>query len=139
MTDSLSTSAEPRPTPGKGALWTGRIIAILLCLWMIALPIVFAILAPNIAKEDMAKAGFPEQTALPINLLCICFAVLFAIPRTSILGALLLTAYLGGAAATHIRQLDYAGTSLPIIFGVLIWSSLLLRDPRLRVLLPIRR
>lgn len=75
--------------------------------------------------------------ALALGILEIVCTVTYAVPRTAMLGAILLTGYLGGATATHVRIGD--SFISPVILGVLVWGGLFLRDPRLRALIPLRR
>ncbi len=84
----------------------------------------------------VAHYGYPEGALLRITLVEIACALVYAIPRTSILGAILLTGYLGGATATHVR----AGEPffLPLVVGIVVWLGLYLRDGRLRALVPLR-
>lgn len=81
--------------------------------------------------------GYPASRALPIGLVEICCAALLVLPRTAVLGAVLVAAYLGGATATHVRIGDPLFVA-PVIFGVLAWGGIWLRDPRVRALLPLR-
>jgi hypothetical protein len=68
-----------------------------------------------------------------------CFVVLYLVPQTAVLGAILLTGYLGGATATHWRVHDFAMLPLPVLVAVLIWLGLFLRDARVRALVPLRK
>jgi hypothetical protein len=92
-------------------------------------------------SEEVLKGfehlGYPEHLALTLAILEIGSTVLYLIPRTAVLGAILLTGYLGGAIATHVR-LGEAQFLVPLILGVLIWGGLFLRDSRLRALIPMR-
>jgi len=81
--------------------------------------------------------GWPEESLLKIAFLEVLSVVLYMIPKTSVLGAILLTGYLGGAIATHLRLQE--AVPLQILFGILIWGALYLRDERLRSLLPFRK
>jgi hypothetical protein len=90
---------------------------------------------PAPVVEATVGLGYPESVIVPIGVVLIVCTILYLIPRTSVLGAILLTGYLGGAVATHVRT----GESLfsiifPVIFGVLLWLGLYLRDSRLRAL-----
>ena len=76
-------------------------------------------------------------SSVVLGIVEMCCAILYIIPATSILGAILMTGYLGGATATHVRLLDPAFIA-PVIVGILVWLGLLLREPRLRALLPFR-
>ena len=98
---------------------------------------VFAFAKPAAVREGMAKHGYPEQVAIPIVVAEICCVLLYVIPQTAVLGAILLTAYLGGATATHVRVQE--PFFIPIIVAVVVWLGLYLRDPRLRDLVPLRR
>jgi hypothetical protein len=88
---------------------------------------------------EFARLGYPENVILGIGILEIACTVVYIIPRVSVLGAILLTGYLGGAVATHVRIGDPIFNVLgPVIFGALLWGGLYLRDQRLRALLPLR-
>lgn len=91
---------------------------------------------PSVA-EEFHRLGYPQNTTRPIAAVEIASAILYAVPQTSVLGAILLTGYLGGATATHVRVEDpFLG---PIVIGVLVWLAIFLREPRLRALIPWRR
>ncbi len=92
-------------------------------------------LAP--AVDATVRLGYPARLLLAIGIAELTCAVLFAIPRTSILGAILLTGYLGGATATQVR-LEDPWFFFPIVISVLVWGGLYLRDQRLRELVPLR-
>mgnify|MGYP002777693368 CR=1 FL=1 len=87
--------------------------------------------------QGFAAFGFAESLLTPIGLVCLACAVLYLIPQTAVLGAILVTAYLGGAVVTHVRIGD--AFISPIVIGVVVWAGLYLRDPRIRELLPLRR
>ena len=91
---------------------------------------------PPMFVQEFARLGYQEHSALGIGILEIACTALYLIPRTSVLGAILLAGYLGGATATHVRIVD--PFLPPIIFGVLAWGGLYLRDERLRAFLPLR-
>jgi len=134
----MSASNVTTNAVSKKALWSGRILATLLILFLImdsAFKFVKPVPAPVV--EAMAKVGWPLSLSPILGTILLCCCLLYIIPRTSVLGAILLTGYLGGAVATHVRVSDnFAG---PAIGGVLVWLGLFLRDPRIRALLPIRR
>lgn len=119
--------------------WAGYIIS--------ALPILFFFLdaAGKLVKPEpvvtgTVELGYSETVIVPLGIVLLVCTVLYAIPRTAILGAVLLTAYLGGAVATHIRVSNplFTHVLVPVYLGVFVWLGLYLRDPRLRQLLPIR-
>jgi hypothetical protein len=86
----------------------------------------------------MAHYGYPEHLLLSIGMLEIGCTIVYMIPRTAILGAILMTAYLGGATATNVRVGD-ASFIGPVLAGVLLWAGLYLQDGRLSALIPMRR
>jgi hypothetical protein len=120
----------------KTMLWAGRIISALPVLLMV-FGGVFGVLKPAVAVPGFLHYGYPEKVFLPICILEITCAIVYAIPRTSVFGAILLTGYLGGATATHVRVGDPL-FFMPVVLGVLIWGGLYLRDDRLRKLIPLR-
>ena len=123
----------------KTKLWAGRAMS--------ALPAVM-LLFSGILKltriepvlEGFVKLGYPASVALGIGIVEIACVVLYVIPRTAILGAILVTGYLGGAVATHVRVGDpfFSQALVPFYLGVLVWGGLYLRDARLRALIPVR-
>jgi hypothetical protein len=119
----------------KKMLWAGRIISALPVL-MLLMSAVMKFVKPTDVVDGFTRLGYPVSLALGIGLLELVCTLLYVLPRTSVLGALLLTGYLGGATATHVRigEPSFA----PVLLGVLIWVGLLLRDQRLRALLPLR-
>ena len=116
-------------------LWAGRIMSALPVL-MLLFSGVMKLVKPASVVEEFARLGYPDSVALGIGILEIVCTVVYVIPRTSMLGAILLTGYLGGATATHVRIGD--PFFFPIVFGVLVWGGLFLRDDRLRALIPLR-
>ena len=118
----------------NGTRWAGRIISGLPALFLL-LDGAMKLVKPAFVVEATVKLGYPESVIIPIGVVLIICTILYLIPKTSVLGAILLTGYLGGAVATHVRT----GESLfsivfPVIFGVLLWLGLYLRDTRLRAL-----
>src|SRR5918993_4700323 len=118
-----------------GAIMTG--IAILFLLFDTLGKLV---LVPQVV-EGSVQLGFPESTVRVTGIILLTCVLLYAVPRTSVLGAILLTGYLGEAVATHFRIGSplLTHTLFPIYLGVLIWGALLLREDRLRALIPLRR
>jgi hypothetical protein len=137
----MATLAIPTPVTWLGrpsALWTGRVLSGLVIAFLL-LDSAMKLLALPIVGETMVALGWPGDagTARLLGVLTLGSALLYAVPRTALLGAILLTAYLGGAVATHVR----VGSPLfsHVLFGVYIgiaaWGGLWLRDPRLRAAL----
>lgn len=121
------------------ALWAGRIMSGLIVLFMIFDGVIK--LPPlDIVTQTMTEIGWPADvgTARLLGVIGLISTALYAWPRTSFLGAILLTAYFGGAIATHVRIGNplFSHTFFGIYLGLLLWGGLWLRDPRLRALLP---
>jgi hypothetical protein len=120
----------------KVMTWTGRVISGLVVLMMTFGVVMVFSNSPDVSKQ-FKEFGYPSELLLPIGIAEMCCVVLYVIPQTAVLGAVLLTGYLGGAVATHVRVND--NFVIAVIVGVLVWLGLFLRDPRIRALLPIRR
>lgn len=134
----MSSNTETAPV-SKKRLWAGRVISALPALFLLV-DGVMKLVKPAPVVEATVRLGYPESVILLLGIVLITCTVLYLIPRTSILGAILLTGYLGGAVATHVRVGEgLFPIGFPIIFGVLIWGGLWLRDDRLRALIPLRR
>jgi hypothetical protein len=122
----------------KKALWTGRIISALPVLFLL-MDAVMKFVKPAVVVDTTVKLGYSETTIVPLGIVLLVSTLLYIIPRTAVLGAILLTGYLGGAVATHVRAGEgWFPICFPIIFGVLLWGGLWLRDTKLRALLPLR-
>ena len=121
----------------KPMLWAGRVMSAIAVLLVTFGGVVKVMKAPGII-EGMAKAGYAERLIIPVGVIELFCVVVYLIPRTNVLGAILMTALLGGATATNFRIGDPA-LPLPIIVGMLAWGGLYLRDARIRELIPFRR
>ena len=125
--------------PSKMMLWAGRIISGLVALFLLVDGVMKLVKAEVVVKTTL-ELGYPESVVVGLGVVLTACTVLYLIPRTSILGAILLTGYLGGAVATHVRVGEGLFPVLfPVVFGGLIWGGLFLRDDRLRSLIPVRR
>lgn len=131
----MESDSQAVPT-SKRILWAGRIISALPVLLLLFSAVIKLVKPPEVV-EGFTRLTYAESLALGIGILELVCTVVYVIPRTSILGAILLTGYLGGATATHVRigEPFFA----PIILGVLVWGGLFLRDGQLRELIPLRR
>ena len=119
-------------------VWTGRVIGGLPALFLL-LGGVMNLFKPAFVVQGTVEMGYSEQIIVPLGAVLATCAVLYLIPQTAVLGAVLLTGYLGGAVATHVRAGHGAFEMLfPVAFGLLLWGGLVLRDRRLRALLPWR-
>jgi len=119
----------------KKMLWAGYIISALPVLLLFFSGAMKLVKSGSVV-EGFVRFGYPESVAFAIGIVELACAALYVIPRTSVLGAILLTGYLGGATATHLRIGD--PFFVPIVLGVMVWGGLFLRDARLRALLPLR-
>ena len=126
-------------TVSRKAVWIGRIISALPVLFLL-MDAAMKLVKPPFVVDATVQLGYPASLIVPLGIVLLISVVLYVIPQTSVLGAILLTGYLGGAVATHVRVGDALFTHVlfPVYFGVLIWLGLYLRDGRLRALVPIR-
>ncbi|MGI6854618.1 DoxX family protein [Mesorhizobium sp. 1B3] len=122
-------------------IWTGRVLTGLFALFMLGASIAPKLLHMPVAEQTMAELGWPSGFAFFIGVIELACLVLYLIPRTSVLGAVLMMGLLGGAMATQIR----AGSPLfshilfSLYLGLFMWGGLWLRDRRLRALFPFAR
>ncbi len=118
-------------------LWAGIIMSALPVLMLL-----FSCSGKLLRTEQVVKGigefGYAENVLIPLGIVEFLCAVMYVVPRTSVLGAILITGYLGGAVATHVRVADPAFI-MPALLGVLAWGGLYLRDPRVRALIPLRK
>ena len=122
--------------PRKGVRWAGRVISALPALMLLASASMKLSHAPQFVAMFTNKLGYQESSLTTIGLLELACTALYVIPQTAFLGALLLTGYLGGAIATHVRIGEPFG--VPLVLGVLVWLGLYLRESRLKALAPLR-
>ena len=132
--DSQTTSVS------RKALWAGRIVSALPVLFLL-MDGVMKLFKPAVVVDATVKLGYTETTIVPLGIVLLACTVLYVVPQTSVLGAILLTGYLGGAVATHTRVGDplFSHVLFPTYLGALIWLGLYLRDARLRALVPLRQ
>jgi hypothetical protein len=117
-------------------LWTGRGISILVAL-VFVVSALMKVKGGSMVTEGMAHLGLPGTMRLPLAVIELSCAVIYLIPATAVLGAILLTGFIGGAMCTHWRIGE--PVFMHIALGILVWLSLYLREERLRALLPLRR
>ena len=131
--DSFAPSSKKRR-------WAGAILSGISVLFLLFDSVVKLVEIQPVV-DAMDKLGFPEQTARPIGLILLACVVLYLVPRTAVLGAILLTGYFGGAIVAHLRVLDplFSHTLFPIYVAALVWGGLYLRDPRVRTIAPWHR
>ena len=115
-----------------GRMWTGRILSGLFAVVML-LDAVTHLLKPAPVIDAFIKLDLPLKFSVPLGVLVLVCLLLYLISRTAIFGALLLTGYLGGAVAIHLRAGDGTFALLfPVLIGALMWVGLVLRQPRLQ-------
>ncbi|MES2414997.1 MAG: DoxX family protein [Pseudomonadota bacterium] len=124
-------------TISKTALWTGRVLTGLVLLFLL-MDITLKFMGVPEVAQAMTQLGWPEISAVPLAVLLLVCGLLYAVPKTSVLGAVLLTGYLGGAVATHVRINDplFTHTLFGVYVGVVMWLGLWLRDARVRAVMP---
>src|SRR5262249_36204551 len=131
--------SETSPAPSSKAMtWTGYVLSGLPVLFLLV-DGVMKLFKPDVVVEATVKLGYPESVILGLGITLVACLALYLIPQTAVLGAILLTGYLGGAVATHVRH--YEGVfpvAFPVIVGALLWGGLYLRDAGLRALVPWR-
>lgn len=131
--------ASARPV-SNAALWAGRIISGLVVVFMVFDGAIQAI-AFEFVTKGMAEFHIPGEYARPLGIVTLACTALYAVPQTSVLGAVLLTGFLGGTIATHLPGDDplLPRVLAALVIGLLVWGGLWLRDPELRDLVPLRR
>ena len=122
-------------TPAARTRWTGRAISVLVSL-VFLMSAVMKLLGGAGLEQGMAHLGIPLSLAVPLGMLEIACVVVYLVPATAVVGAILLTGYIGGAICTHLRVGD--PFFVQIALGVLVWLGLYLRESRLRPLIPLR-
>jgi hypothetical protein len=139
MSENLHAGLTQTAPASKGRLWTGRIISALPALFLV-MDGVMKLMKPDFVVKATVQLGYPENVIFPLGIIVLVCVILYVIPRTAVLGAILLTGYLGGAVATHARVGDplFSHTLFPIYFAILLWGGLYLREERLRALIPLR-
>ncbi len=123
-------------TPSGKIVWTGRVISGLVSLLFLFSAVMKLMGGPEVA-QGMAHLGLPESMVLPLAILELSVVVIYLIAPTAVLGAILLTGYIGGAILTHWRVGD--PFFLHPVLGILVWLGLYLREPRLKALIPLWR
>jgi hypothetical protein len=128
------------PEVSTKALWAGRIISAIVILFLIP-DAVIKLVPLDIVIETSRELGIPEHLARTLGVLTLIGVLLYAWPRTAVLGAILLTGYLGGAIYVHVRAGSplFSHTLFGVYLGLMIWGGLYLRDGMVRALIPLRQ
>ena len=121
---------------GGKVVWVGRVLSVLVSLMFLMSAAMKLKGGPELA-EGMAHLGLPSSMVVPLAILELTCVVIYLIPMTSVLGAILLAGYVGGAICTHWRVGD--PVIVQILLGIFVWLGLYLREDRLKALIPLRR
>ena len=139
-TFAISNTAVLDSTRSSGkALWTGRVLSTVAVLFLTMDTAMKLLLVP-VAVAGTKQVGYPVSVIFPLGVVSLVCLIVYLIPRSNILGAILWTGYLGGAVATHVRVGDplFSHILFGVYLGVVLWLGLYLRDSRLRALVPLR-
>ena len=119
--------------------WGGYVLTGLVVVFLV-MDTTMKLLQLDVVKSTMVELGWPGEMGLPLGVILAVCTVLYVVPQTAVLGAVLLTAYLGGAVATHVRIGSplFSHVLFGVYIGVMMWGGLWLREPRLRALFPLR-
>jgi hypothetical protein len=120
------------------SIWTGRVLSWAAGLFVFTSGINGILIRSADLREGFTKFGYPESAIPVVGAAALISSLLYLVPRTAYLGAILMTGYLGGAVATHLRVNDPT-LVVPVVFGIIVWAGLFLREERLRALIPLRR
>src|SRR5215467_9013801 len=120
----------------KKRLWAGRITSALPALFLLV-DGAMKLIKPQVVVKTTVELGYAESVIVPLGVVLLACTILYLIPRTAVLGGILLTGYLGGATATQVR-VENPWFIFPLFLGILLWAGLFLRNGRLRTLLPLQ-
>jgi DoxX-like family len=126
-------------TSPRWMLCAGRLLSFLPVAVLLSSAWVRATHHTNAVAEIVAGYGYPESAIVPIVIAECVLVVLYLVPQTAVFAAIVMTGYLGGAVAAHLRVADSARAAIPLVVGILAWGGLYLRDSRIRELVPFRR
>ena len=135
----MSTATARTASAPRWMLWTGWSLSLLVVAQLLSSAFFRAAYHTSAVAEIVTGYGYPESAIVLIVVAECVLVVLYLVPQTSVLAAILMTGYLGGAVATHLRIADTARAAIPLVVGILAWGGLYLRDSRIRQLVPFRR
>jgi hypothetical protein len=129
-----------QPSVSTAAIWSGRALSALLILFLL-FDGAIKLVPLEIVTQTSLQLGIPTHLSQTLGMLTLAGALLYAFPRTSVLGAILLTGYFGGAIYVHVRADSplFSHTLFGVYLGIIMWGALWLRDPAVRALIPLRR
>jgi hypothetical protein len=136
---TTTTGSETATTGSNAAIWTGRVLSGLGILFIVFDGVIHVMRIQPVV-DAFAELGYPLSTAVTLGVIELVSIALYAFQRTSILGAILLTGYLGGAVATQARVEAplFGNTLFPVYMGLILWGGLYLRDALVRAIMPVR-
>ena len=135
----MSTTPERTVSEPRWMRWTGWFLSVSVVLQLLSSAWFRATYHSFAVAEIVTGYGYPESAIVFIVIAECALVALYLLPQTSVLGAIVLTGYLGGAVATHLRIADTARAAIPVVVGIVAWGGLYLRDRRIRELVPFRR
>jgi hypothetical protein len=131
----MSIDSQTPSSQSKAMTIVGWILSVLPCL-LLVMSATFKFIQSEEVVKGFEQQDWPLNTAIPLGVVELASTILYLIPQTAVLGAILLVGYLGGATAVHVRLSEPFW--IPVVMGVVIWLGIYLRDPRLRQLVPLR-
>lgn len=131
----MSSDSPASPSQSKAMTIVGWILTVLPCP-LLVMSATFKLMQSEVVMKGFTEQNWPLNTAVPLGIVELLSTILYLIPQTTVLGAILLTGYLGGATAVHVRLSEPFW--IPVAMGVVLWLGIYLRDPRLRALVPLR-
>ena len=136
----MSTATARTVSAPRWMLWTGRLLSFLVVVQLLSSAWFRATYHTYAVAEIVTGYGYPESAIVLIVIAECALVVLYLVPQTSVIAAILLTGYLGGAVEVHVHHGDGAfEIFFPVVFGILLWLGLWIRDDRIRALRPIRK
>ena len=135
----MSTTTDRTVSPSRWMVWSGWLLSFLVVAQLLSSAWFRATHHTYAVAEIVTGYGCPESAIVPIVIAECALVALYLVPQTSVLAAIVMTGYLGGAVATHLRIADTARAAIPLAVGILAWGGLYLRDSRIRQLVPFRR
>jgi len=135
----MSIETDRTVSAPRWTLWTGRVLSALVVAQLLSSAFFRATYHTFAVAEIVTGYGYPESAIFLIVIAECTLVALYLVPQTSVLAAIVMTGYLGGAVATHLRIADTARAAIPLVVGILAWGGLYLRDSRIRQLIPFRR
>jgi hypothetical protein len=133
----MASDSQAAPA-SKGMYWAGWVLSVLPAL-MLCFSAYSKFSPPPDFEKNLAQMGWAADVMVPLGIVEVASTILFLIPQTSVLGAILLTGYLGGAIATHVRVADWQHAPIPAVLAIVIWLGIALREGRIWSLVPLRR